>query len=115
MEIFIDPNTIAELKSTVGVDFIGELIDAYLEETPRLIADLRQSLASQDAPTFGRNAHSIKSSSASLGALSFASLAKELEMMGKAGDLAGVEARVERLAEDYVKVEHALKELKDES
>ena len=114
-ETIIDPNTIAELKSTVGADFIGELIDAYWEETPRLITELGQFLTKQDAVAFGRTAHSIKSSSASLGAMQFAALARELEMMGKAGDLTGAEAKLERLAANYVQVQRALKELKDGS
>ncbi len=109
----IDPNTIAELKATVGADFIGELIDAYLEETSRLVADLEPLLAKQDAVAFSRTAHSIKSSSASLGALSFAELAKELEMTGKAGNLDGAESKVKRLEEEYGTVKTTLKELKD--
>ena len=111
----IDPNTISELKATVGFEFIGELIDTYLEETPRLIEELVQLLEKLDTVAFGRTAHSIKSSSASLGALSFSALAKELEMMGKAGDLTGAEAKVEQLKVNYGQVKRALKELKDGS
>jgi HPt (histidine-containing phosphotransfer) domain-containing protein len=111
----IDPNTISELKATVGSEFIGELIDTYLEETPRLIEELVPLLEKLDTVAFGRTAHSIKSSSASLGALSFAAQAKELELMGKAGDLTGAEVKVEQLKVDYGQVKRALKELKDGS
>ena len=114
-ESIIDLNTLSELKTTVGPEFIGELVDTYLEETPRLIEELGLHLDKQDAVAFGRTAHSIKSSSASLGALEFAALAKELELMGKAGNLTGAEAKVEQLKMDYGKVERALKELKDGS
>ena len=111
----IDQNTISELKATVGDDFVVELIDTYLEETPRLITELEQFLAKQDAVAFGRTAHSIKSSSASLGALSFAALARELEMMGKSGELAGAKVKVEALEAEYIQVQQALKELKNGS
>ncbi len=114
-EPVIDAATFAELKTTVGADFIGELIDAYLDDTPRLINELVESLAQQDATKFGRTAHSIKSSSASLGALLFSALARELEMIGKQGSLAGVEPKVEQLKMNYVQVQQKLKELKDES
>jgi HPt (histidine-containing phosphotransfer) domain-containing protein len=113
-ELIIDPVTFSELKITVGADFIGELIDAYLEDTPRLLTQLQQYLTQQDAQAFTRTAHSIKSSSASLGALSFSALAKELEMMGKQGGLTGTEAKVELLNKDYLQVQRRLKELKDE-
>jgi HPt (histidine-containing phosphotransfer) domain-containing protein len=110
----IDAITFAELKTTVGADFIGELIDAYLEDTPRLMNELAISLVQQDAPKFGRTAHSIKSSSASLGALPLSLLAKELEMIGKQGDLSEAETKLKHLQESYAQVQLRLKELRDE-
>jgi HPt (histidine-containing phosphotransfer) domain-containing protein len=114
-EPVIDALTFAELKTTVGADFIGELIDAYLDDTPRLLNELEESLAGQDATKFTRTAHSIKSSSASLGALSFSAQAKELEMIGKQGSFAGVQPKVQQLKMNYVQVRQKLRELKDES
>jgi HPt (histidine-containing phosphotransfer) domain-containing protein len=114
-EPVIDAVTFAELKTTVGEDFIGELIDAYLDDTPRLINELAESLAQLDATKFSRMAHSIKSSSASLGALLFSAQAKELEMISKQGSLAGVQPKVEQLKMNYVPVQQKLRELKDES
>jgi HPt (histidine-containing phosphotransfer) domain-containing protein len=114
-EPVIDALTFAELKTTVGADFIGELIDAYLEDTPRLINELAESLAQQDVTKFSRMAHSIKSSSAVFGALLFSAQAKELEMIGKQGDLTGVQPKVEHLEMNYVQVQQKLRELKDES
>jgi HPt (histidine-containing phosphotransfer) domain-containing protein len=110
----IDAMTFAELKTTVGADFIGELIDAYLDDTPRLINDLAESLAQQDAVKFGRAAHSIKSSSASLGAVPLSLLAKELEMMGKQGDLSRGESGIKHLKESYFQVQLKLEELRNE-
>ena len=67
----IDLPTFNDLKELMGADFIGELIDTYIEETAGVIGQLRQALAAGDADAFRRLAHSIKSSSASLGALAF--------------------------------------------
>jgi HPt (histidine-containing phosphotransfer) domain-containing protein len=114
-EPVIDALTFAELKTTVGADFIGELIDAYLDDTPRLINELAESLAQQDATKFCRTAHSIKSSSAAFGALLFSAQAKELEMISKQGDLAGVQPKVEYLKMNYEQVQNKLRELKNES
>ncbi len=110
----IDPQVFTELKNTVGAEFIGELVDAYLDDTPRLLDELKQYLAQADAKSFSRTAHSIKSSSASLGALSFSALARELEMTGKQDVLSGCEEKVERLAAEYLAVQERLKELKNE-
>jgi HPt (histidine-containing phosphotransfer) domain-containing protein len=110
----IDPIKFSELKEMMGADFIVELIDTYILETGQLVRQLQQALSAGDGPTFGRLAHSIKSSSASLGALDFSQQARELEMMGKAGDLSGAGPKLERLAADFLQVKGCLEELKNE-
>ncbi len=113
-QAIIDPGAYQDLKNQVGADFIIELVDTYSQETAGLIEQLRQALDSADPAAFGRLAHSIKSSSASLGALAFAQQARELELMGKAGDLAGAGPKIERLAIDFEQVKRCLEELKNE-
>ncbi len=110
----IDPETFNNLKDLMGADFVVELIDTYNTETGALIERLQQALAAQDAGTFGRTAHSIKSSSASLGALAFSQQARELEMMGKANDLAGAGSKLDLLAAGFVEVRRRLEELSHE-
>ena len=112
MAAVIDAATFEQLSGDMGADFIGELIDTYCEETPRLISDLQQALAQGNAELFRRSAHSIKSSSATFGALDFAALARELEMIGKAGTLAGSESKTAHLVNEYGDVARALQELK---
>ena len=108
----IDASTIDELKDLMGADFVAEVIDTYNEETAALIEQLRAALASGDAATFGRCAHSIKSSSASLGALGFSQRARELELLGKAGDLSEAGPKADRLATDFSLVKSTLEELR---
>ena len=110
-ENVIDRGTFDQLVADLGGDFVQELVDTYCSETPALIGDLRKALGGQDAETFRRSAHSIKSSSASVGALGFAEQARELEMIGKAGDLSGVGGKVETLAAEYERVQKDLAEL----
>jgi HPt (histidine-containing phosphotransfer) domain-containing protein len=107
----IDGATIAELKVTMGADFLPELIETYLEETPQLIERLRKAFSDSDADAFRRQAHSIKSSSASLGALKFSELARELEMLGKGGDLTGASPKLEELEKAFQQVTLALQGL----
>jgi HPt (histidine-containing phosphotransfer) domain-containing protein len=114
MNTTIDRTVFTELIESMGADFIGELIDTYLEETPQLIAKLRQSLAEQNPEAFRRFAHSIKSSSASFGALGFSAQARDLEMIGMSGDLTGAGEKVEQLSSAYSQVAQALQELKNE-
>ena len=106
----IDEQTFSDLRDAVGDDFLPELILAYLEETPMLLRDLQAALAASDISAFTRAAHSIKSSSASLGALEFSAQAKELELIGKSGDLSQAGDKVDRLAAKYPELEAALKD-----
>jgi len=110
-ESIIDLATIAELRATGGDAFLGELIDTYCIETPQLIDNLQTALAEGDAVAFRRHAHSIKSSSAAMGALGFAAQARELEYIGRDGDLNVVGERYAALVATYGLVEQALREL----
>jgi HPt (histidine-containing phosphotransfer) domain-containing protein len=111
-QAIIDQRTFDDLKDVMGADFIVELVDTYTLETEGLIKQLQGALAAGDAAAFGRLAHSIKSSSASLGALAFSKQARELEMLGKSGSLAGAESLVERFSTDFLTVKQTLEELK---
>jgi HPt (histidine-containing phosphotransfer) domain-containing protein len=114
-QVLIDQKTYSELKDLMGADYVIEIIDTYIQETSGLIQQLQQALKAGDAGTFGRLAHSIKSSSASLGALTFSQQARELEMLGKANDLAGVGSKLDKLVADFNLVTGRLTELKNES
>ena len=61
-----------------------------------------------DRDAFRRAAHSLKSTSESLGAFGLATLARELETIGQAGRLHEVGDRIERLAAQYELVTRAL-------
>jgi HPt (histidine-containing phosphotransfer) domain-containing protein len=110
----IDLATYNQLKEQMGADFVAELIDTYNIETAQLINQLARAFANGETAAFGRFAHSIKSSSASLGALLFSQQARELEMMGKANDLTGAGQKLEKLNTDFLQVKECLEGLKDE-
>jgi HPt (histidine-containing phosphotransfer) domain-containing protein len=111
----IDMPTYDQLKALMVAEFVAELIDTYHVETAGLIEQLDQALACGEASSFGRTAHSIKSSSASLGAVAFSQQARELEMMGKANDLTGADKKLAQLKVDFALVIQRLLELKNES
>src|SRR3546814_18934199 len=60
---------------------VDRLIDVFLEDTPRLITALENGAAgTPDYPALRDAAHSLKSSSANLSAMSLSAAAKRLEM-----------------------------------
>jgi len=78
----IDPEAIENLRSLNPGDndeFLREIIGIFLEDTPQRIAELETGLAAADTPAFARAAHSIKGSSANLGALRLKQIAEKIE------------------------------------
>jgi HPt (histidine-containing phosphotransfer) domain-containing protein len=83
----IDQATFDELKQMSGEDFINELIDAFLDDAPNMILNMRSALTVGDVESFRRNAHSLKSNANTFGAVELSVLAKELEMMARENNL----------------------------
>jgi HPt (histidine-containing phosphotransfer) domain-containing protein len=107
----IDLPTFKALKEVMGADFIGELVQAYFDETPQLLSKLQQALDKQDCEGLRQAAHSIKSTSNSFGALQFGAQARQLELMGREGKLEGAPAQVQALVAGYPAVRQALEGL----
>jgi len=72
---------------------------------------LKTAGESGDAGAVRREAHSLKSSSANLGATGLVALARELETLGRAGRLEDVPALTERAQRMYERVREKLETL----
>ena len=106
----VDISTLKDLVGSTDMAFVRELIEAFLEDGREQIAAMRQSLANGDALVFQRAAHSLKSSSASLGALGVSSQAKEPEQLAKQGSLQEAPEGLERVAAAFPAIEQFLRE-----
>jgi HPt (histidine-containing phosphotransfer) domain-containing protein len=106
----IDRAVLDDLLNTVGGDrsFLAELIDSYFDDTPRQLALMRTALEVGSAEELRRAAHTLKSNSANFGAMTFASMCKELEALGKRGELAGAAEQIEQIETEYTRVRYAL-------
>jgi HPt (histidine-containing phosphotransfer) domain-containing protein len=104
----IDQATFNELKQMSGADFINELIDAFLDDAPNMIQNMRTALDKKDIDSFRRNAHSLKSNANTFGATELGTLSKELEFMAKEKNLE-IGNRLEILNEVFDKVADELK------
>ena len=65
---------------------LSRIIKIYLESSPKLLQALRDAIAQDEAgaaEAIRQAAHSLKSSSANLGAVVLSDLCKELEQMGR--------------------------------
>ena len=95
----IDRATFGELKQMSGEVFINELIDTFLDDAPKMMQDITMALNANDADSFRRAAHSMKSNAATFGANQLADLAKELESLGRENRLSEVGDNVRSLEE----------------
>jgi HPt (histidine-containing phosphotransfer) domain-containing protein len=96
----------------MGGPFVAELIDTFGEDARELIATLRRALPASDLEAFRRAAHSLKSTSESLGAARLATLARDLEASARAGTMEGAEDRVRQLVDQYELVVRRLGDLR---
>jgi signal transduction histidine kinase/DNA-binding response OmpR family regulator/HPt (histidine-containing phosphotransfer) domain-containing protein len=112
----LDPKALDNLLAMLGgeFDYLVELIDSFLEDAPQLLSELDQHVQSGDADGVRRVAHSLKSNGADFGAITFSTLCKDLEMVGKSGVLNGVAGLVARVGSEYGKVEVALQTIRRE-
>ena len=112
-EEVLDKRKLEELREIVGgQEYLVELIDAFLDEAPRLLADLQRGFDQKDAATLTRAAHSLKSNSADFGAVEFNGLCKDLESKGRAGSLEQAAALIARAEEEFEKVKTALERIR---
>jgi HPt (histidine-containing phosphotransfer) domain-containing protein len=116
----VEPSVIEkEIKSKAkewmdeyGEDFLVELIDVYLVDTPDRMMHLRQALDDGDVETCVREAHTLKSSSANVGAMCLSVLAKEMESAGRAGQIDSVSGEMQRFEDLFAHVKAALEALR---
>ncbi|GAB4546189.1 MAG: hypothetical protein Fur002_21020 [Anaerolineales bacterium] len=106
----IDLPAFNALKDSTGADFIGELVAAFLDDAPALLAQMRAALQTSNAEEFRRAAHSMKSNAATFGAMELSSMAKELEALARANNL-DVGNRVDTLAAEFENVKLELAQL----
>lgn len=103
----IDPAAWAELEQTAGADFVGELVQTFLEEGPVMLQALRDAHAAGNPDDFRRSAHSLKSNGLTFGALAFAAKARALELGGLPS---ATQAALDELHDDWQEVVAALQE-----
>lgn len=108
----LDEGVLAQLLDSVDGDraFVVDLAEAYLADSATHRDGIRAALAASDAEALVRPAHTLKSSSATVGAMAVSRTARDLEMAGRSGSLdATTSALAERLDGEWTRTEAALR------
>src|SRR5690606_1699161 len=109
----LDMAILDDLRSMLG-DEVGRLVDVFLEDTPRLIALLENAAAGPDYDALRDAAHSLKSSSANLGAMSLSAAAKRVELAARERSLERPAVAVALIANEFARARQALLGLRRE-
>ncbi len=92
-------------------EFLREIVGIFLDDTPQRIAELEQSLAANDVAKFTRAAHSIKGSSANLGAMALRIVAETLEHQSRKEGLGGLAPLIGAVKAEFARAQVELAKL----
>jgi Amt family ammonium transporter len=92
-------------------DVCAAVLAKYLDSSSGYIEAVRQAIAEQNSTALFHAAHAMKSSSGMVGALALAEKIKELESLGRSGDLVSAPDLFAQVEMEYHRVREAIKEL----
>jgi signal transduction histidine kinase/CheY-like chemotaxis protein/HPt (histidine-containing phosphotransfer) domain-containing protein len=97
-----------DLREIMGDEFIA-LVRVFLEDAPTALRKLEQAIANADIDALVGPAHSLKSTSANLGALALSDIARTIEHGARQHSLADPANEVAALGREFHRVEAALR------
>jgi len=89
-------------------DFMNDLIHGFLEDTEKLVNQIELAITQENFSTVQDHSHAIKGSARSIGAVSLAQVASQIEDNVHAGILIGLPALGSELSHEYELAEFAL-------
>lgn len=105
----LDGLAVQELLAVAGED-AQELVGLFLEDAWRMLTAMRRAVEAGDAGQLRYEAHALKGSSATLGAMALSALCQQLEAKAERGDLEDALEKVAQAESELKQVEAALLE-----
>lgn len=110
MKDAVDSATIEQLREVMEDEF-EDLLQTYLDTAPVELGRIYNALRVLDAKALAHSAHTLKGSSANLGAVGLSNLCRDLEILGKANQMDDETARlVDLLGTEYEQVQMLLRQ-----
>jgi DNA-binding response OmpR family regulator len=106
-EQLLEKHVLKELQEIMDEDFVA-ILESFLASAPGLMRNIKQAVQEGDLQALVRPAHSLKSSSANVGAVQLSELARELEIKGRQNDDAELRSIYKRTLETYQRSRSAL-------
>jgi HPt (histidine-containing phosphotransfer) domain-containing protein len=106
---------LVELGGDDGPEFLTEIVGLFFEDASTRVGAIRTGVQGREAEPIERAAHALKSSSANVGAFSFAELCKEVETLARSNDLDELARLLPRLVVMFDEVKEALRDFPSDS
>ncbi|UID79380.1 response regulator [Stenotrophomonas maltophilia] len=103
----LDRDVLDELHAVIG-DAAIQIVSVFLDDAPAMVQQLQQAAQSGDEPRLQAVAHSLKSSSANVGALSLSAVAQRIEREARGGSLQRPAVAVALLVAEFARARVAL-------
>ncbi|HIE5356303.1 TPA: ATP-binding protein [Stenotrophomonas maltophilia] len=103
----LDRSVLDELQAVIG-DAATQIVSVYLEDAPAMVQALQQAAQDHDDQRLQTIAHSLKSSSANVGAMSLSAVAQRIEHEARAGSLQRPAVAVALLVAEFARARVAL-------
>lgn len=112
MPFVLDLGIVKDLQIFMADDY-QRLIKIYLEDSPKLLQQIQSALVIQDPTTLVNPAHTLKSSSANLGAVGLSKIAAQFEKSAREGKMDIPNQEANNLLAEFNRVKEALTDLLD--
>jgi len=113
----LDPKALVRLRAGLGKQadqMLPGLIDRFYQDADRLLRQARRAREQSQADELRRAAHSLKSASATFGAMALSAAARELENLARGGGLAEAGDHITQLEAELARARAALEATRDE-
>jgi HPt (histidine-containing phosphotransfer) domain-containing protein len=106
----VDPAVIALFRRR-RPGFLERILTAYLEEAPKYLQNLKAASVAEDYHAMKMAAHTLKSSSANVGAVRLSEFCQEIENTISRKDAEALRTLLSSVGGEYFAVEEALKQV----
>jgi len=113
----LDPGALERLRAGLGKQaerMLPGLIDRFYQDGERLLEQARQALEQGQADDLRRAAHSLKSTSATFGAMALSAAARELEALALDGRFEMAAEQIAQAEAEFARAKTALEAKRDE-
>jgi CheY-like chemotaxis protein len=99
---------LSKVRTNGKPELLARVINVYLAESPKLVQKLKQAAGARDAREIARCAHSLKSSSANVGAMMLSRYCEDIEASARRADTEEAAKILAKIETEYGCVQSAL-------